>query len=166
MCRIPCPRMQTTCAGATGTGHHLNQQNYNMQPINTSMPKSIVAIAALALACGLTACGNNHLTCNDDEAKKEVLEVIHSHIDKVGGFDSRIKPHLGKRYLSNISTTESDKELGRYSCTATYNYEFKKKTRTVQISYDLKYLEDQKKSQASVSVQPVKTDYFVADAGG
>lgn len=137
-----------------------------MQPINTSMPKSIAAIAALALACGLTACGNNHLTCNDDEAKKEVLEVIHSHIDKVGGFDSRIKPHLGKRYLSNVSTTESDKELGRYSCTATYNYEFKNKTRTVQISYDLKYLEDQRKSQASVSVQPVKTDYFVADAGG
>lgn len=47
----------------------------------------------------------------------------------------------------------------RYSCTATYNYEFKNKTRTVQISYALKYLEDQKKSQASASVQPVKLDY-------
>src|SRR5699024_1894303 len=71
-----------------------------------------------------------------------------------------------KRYLSNVSTTESDKALGRYSCTATYNYEFKKKTRTVQISYELKYLEDQKKAQASASDQPVKTDYFIADAGG
>lgn len=162
----PNPRTQMTCAEAPGTGHHLNQQNSNMQPINTRTPKPTAAIVALSLACGLTACGNNHLTCNDEEAKKEVLEVIHSHIDKVGGFDSRIKPHLGKRYLSNVSTTESDKELGRYSCTATYNYEFKNKTRTVQISYDLKYLEDQKKSQASVSVQPVKTDYFVADAGG
>lgn len=160
------PRIQMTCAGAPGTGHHLNQQSSNMQPINIRTPKPTAAIVALSLACGLTACGNNHLTCNDDEAKKEVLEVIHSHIDNVGGFDSRIKPHLGKRYLSNVSTTESDKELGRYSCTATYNYEFKKKTRTVQISYELKYLEDQKKSQASASVQPVKTDYFIADAGG
>lgn len=137
-----------------------------MQPIHTRTPKPIAAIVVLTLACGLTACGNNHLTCNDDEAKKEVLEVIHSHIDNIGGFDSRFKPHLGKRYLSNVSTTESDKELGRYSCTATYNYEFKNKTRTVQISYELKYLEDQKKSQASVSVQRVKTDYFIADAGG
>lgn len=161
---MPC--IQMTCAGGSGTGHHLNQQNSNMQPISTSMPKPIAAIVALTLACGLTACGSNHLTCNDEEAKKEVLEVIHSHIDNIGGFDSRIKPHLGKRYLSNVSTTESDKELGRYSCTATYNYEFKNKTRTVQISYDLKYLEDQKKSQASVSVQRVKTDYFIADAGG
>lgn len=137
-----------------------------MQPINTSMPKPIAAIVALSLACGLTACGNNHLTCNDDEAKKEVLEVIHSHTDNVDGFDSWVKPHLGKRYLSNVSTTEADKELGRYSCTATYNYEFKKKTRTVEISYDLKYLEDKKKSQASVTVQPVRTDYFIAAAGG
>lgn len=159
-------RPQMTCAGAPGTGHHLNQQNSNMQPINTSMPKPIAAIVALSLACGLTACGSNHLTCNDEEAKKEVLEVIHSHIDNVGGFDSRIKPYLGKRYLSNVSTTESDKELGRYSCTATYNYEFKNKTRTVQISYALKYLEDQKKSQASASIQPVKMDYLIADAGG
>lgn len=89
----------------------------------------------------MTACGNNHQTCNDDDAKKEVLEVIHSHIDNIGGFDSRIKTHLRKRYLSNVSTTESDKELGRYSCSAIYNYEFKSKTRTVQISYLLKYLE-------------------------
>lgn len=162
----PMPRIQMTCAGALGTGHHLNQQNSHMQPINTRTPKPIAAIVALTLACGLTACGNNPLTCNDEEAKKEVLEVIHSHIDNVGGFDSRIKPHLGKRYLSNVSTTESDKELGRYSCTATYNYEFKKKTRTVQISYALKYLEDQKKSQASASIQPVKMDYLIADAGG
>lgn len=160
------PRPQMTCAGAPGTGHHLNQQNSNMQPINTRTPKPIAAIVVLTLACGLTACGSNHLTCNDEEAKKEVLEVIHSHIDNVGGFDSRIKPYLGKRYLSNVSTTESDKELGRYSCTATYNYEFKNKTRTVQISYALKYLEDQKKSQASASVQPVKMDYLIADAGG
>ena len=58
------------------------------------------------------------------------------------------------------------KELGRYSCTATYNHEFKNKTRAVQISYALKYLENQKKSQATVSVQRVKTDYFIADAGG
>lgn len=162
----PMPCIQMTCAGAPGTGRHLNQKNSNMQPIHTRTPKPIAAVVVLSLACGLTACGSNHLTCNDEEAKKEVLEVIHSHIDNVGGFDSRIKPHLGKRYLSNVSTTESDKELGRYSCTATYNYEFKKKTRTVQISYDLKYLEDQKKSQASVSVQRVKTDYFIADAGG
>ena len=136
-----------------------------MKTINTRMSKPIAATFVLALAGGLSACGNNHLTCNDDEAKKEVLDVIHSHIDNVGGFDSRIKPHLGKRYLSNVSTTESDKELGRYSCSATYNYEFKNKTRKVEISYSLKYLEDQKKSQASVSVQPVKINYLSADAG-
>ena len=47
-----------------------------------------------------------------------------------------------------------------------YNYEFKIKTRTVQISYALKYLEDQKKFQASASIQPVKLDYLIADAGG
>lgn len=75
----PMFRPQMTCAGAPGTGHHLIQQNSNMQPINTSMPKPIAAIVALSLACGLTACGSNHLTCNDEEAKKEVLEVIHSH---------------------------------------------------------------------------------------
>lgn len=137
-----------------------------MQPIRTRMANPIAAAVTLTLACGLTACGKNQLTCNDEEAKKEVLEVIHSHIDTVGGFDTRIKPHLGKRYLTDIATTESDKELGRYSCTATYNYEFKNKTRKVQISYALKYLEDQKKSQASASVQPVKMDYLIADAGG
>ena len=71
-----------------------------MQPINTRAPKPTAAIVALSLACGLTACGNNHLTCNDEEAKKEVLEVIHSHIDNVGGFDSRIKPHLGSVAIS------------------------------------------------------------------
>lgn len=142
------------------------QQNSNMQTIRTRMAKPLAATVALTLACTLTACGNNQLTCNDEEAKKEVLEVIHSHIDTVGGFDRRIKPYLGKRYLTDIATTESDKELGRYSCTATYNYEFKNKTRRVQISYALKYLEDQKKSQASASVQPVKMDYLIADAGG
>lgn len=69
-------------------------------------------------------------------------------------------------FTGGSGTGHHFKELGRYSCTATYNYEFKNKIRKVHVSYELMYLEDQKKSQASASVQPVKTDYFIADAGG
>lgn len=94
-----------------------------------------------------------------------MLDLIHSYTDRVGGFEKRIKPHLGKRYLSDVSTMEADKELGRYTCQAVYNYEYKKKTRTVEITYNLKYLEDKKETQVSLDVRPVVGNYFLADAG-
>ena len=131
-----------------------------------NISSTTASIITLALTIGLTACGNNKLACNDTEAKDLALEVIHSYTDSVGGFDSRIKPYLGKRFLTDVSTLESNKELGRYSCSAIYNYEFRNKTRKVEISYTLKYLEDKKTSEARVSTQPVRTDYFLADAGG
>ena len=118
----------------------------------------------LLAAVTIAGCGDSKLACNDSEAKTRVLEVIHSHIDTMGGFDTYMKPHIGKRYISDISTTMADKELGRYECSATYNFEYKGNLKTAKFSYALEYLEDKKTSEASANLNPIRSAYLVADA--
>ncbi len=107
-------------------------------------------------------CSDNKLACNDGDAKTKVLDVIHSHIDGTDGFDTRIKPHLGKRFISDITTLEANKELGRYKCSATYSFEWKGKMKTEDFSYDLKYIEDKKTSEAFVDVSKIRGAYMKA----
>jgi len=111
----------------------------------------------------LTGCGSP-LTCNDSDAKEQVLVVIDSHLEGARWFQE-MKPGLGDREIAGISTTDANEDLGRYSCTATYTFEFKGKTRDTSFSYDLNYLEDKGESEVLVDVNTIKDRYMVAAMG-
>lgn len=127
-----------------------------MKTSKTSLLQIAPALALLAI--GLSACGHSRLTCNDEAVKKKVLDLIHSHIEELSWFN-KAKPYLGKRYLSDISTMEANKELARYTCQAVYSFEYKNKTQKVEITYNLRYLEDKKETQVSMDIQPVVSRY-------
>ena len=111
----------------------------------------------------LSGC-SNALTCNDSDAKSQVLEIIDSHLGNARWYQE-MKPGLGKRSISGISTTQKNKDLGRYTCSATYTFEYKGKEREKEFSYELKYLEDKGESEILVDVNTVKALYMTAGMG-
>ena len=121
--------------------------------------KRLAILSVMALA----GC-SNALTCNDSDAKTQVLEVIDSHLENARWFQD-MKPSLGDRSISGISTTEKNEDLGRYSCSATYTLEYKGKTKEAEFSYDLRYLEDEGESEVLVDVDTVKSLYMTAGMG-
>ncbi len=121
--------------------------------------KNLAVLSVIALA----GC-SNALTCNDSDAKTQVLEVIDSHLETARWYQD-MKPDLGDRNISGINTTEEDEDLGRYSCSATYTFEYKGRTKETEFSYDLKYLEDQGESEVLVDVNTVKSLYMTAGMG-
>ena len=121
--------------------------------------KKLLPVLILALA----GC-SDALTCNDSDAKDQVAEVIDSHLEGAVWY-REMKPELGDIDISGISTTEANEDLGRYSCSATYTLEYKGKTKEVEFSYDLNYLEDKDESEVLVDVDTVKSLYMGAAMG-
>ncbi len=122
--------------------------------------KKLAIIATILL----TGCGGGPLTCNDSDAKRQVLAVVDSHLETARWYHD-MKPALGKREMYGISTTQADHDLGRYSCSATYSFEYRGNTREVAFTYSLNYLEDKKESQVLVDVNRIKTGYMTAGMG-
>lgn len=108
--------------------------------------------------------GTGALTCSDDATKSQVLEVIDSHLETAQWYQD-VKAELGPRKVSEIRTLRSNKELGRYACAAKYTFDLKGKTREVDFTYDLDYLEDEKRSRVLVDVKTVKARYVTALMG-
>lgn len=108
--------------------------------------------------------GTGALNCSDSDTKSQVLEIIDSHLETAQWYQD-VKAELGPHKVSEIRTLRSNKELGRYACAAKYTFELKGKTREVDFTYDLDYLEDEKKSRVLVDVNTVKGRYMAALMG-
>jgi len=104
--------------------------------------------------------GSKSLTCSDSETRAQVLEIIQSHLE-VSKWYQEAKPQLGPGKISEIRTIRSNKDLGRYACAAKYSFEYRDKTRETDFTYNLDYLEDEKKSRVLVDVNQVKA-YYIA----
>lgn len=111
----------------------------------------------------LTGC-SGALTCNDGDAKSRVFEVVDSYLESALWYRD-MKPGLGGREIFGVSTTDSNEDLGRYSCSATYMFEYKGRKKEVDFSYGLRYLEDKGESEVLVDVDTVKSRYMSAAMG-
>ncbi len=118
--------------------------------------KRLIIISTIVFS----GCGGP-LTCNDSDAKKQVLTVLDSHLKKALWYQE-MKSGLGSRGISDIKTKEANKDLGHYACSAKYSFEYKGKVKDVEFTYDLNYLEDKKESEVLVDVNTIKSRYMTA----
>lgn len=128
--------------------------------------KALLSLAVVwpGLVLLTAVAGSGALTCNDGAAKAQVQEIIDSHLETAQWYQD-VKAELGSHKISEIRTIRANKELGRYACAAKYTFDLRGKSRDVDFTYDLDYLEDEKKSRVLVDVKTVKSRYVTAIMG-
>ncbi|MFG6455883.1 hypothetical protein [Roseateles sp. BYS96W] len=125
-----------------------------------------VAATGLTLTALSSIFDAGALSCNDRSTKSQVLEIIDSHLETARWYqEAKDKGIVGTRKISEVRTTRSDKDLDRYACAAKYTFDIKGRTREVDFTYDVDYLEDEQKSHVLVDVNTVKSRYMTALMG-
>ena len=135
----------------------LHKRSFNFESANflkkDNMKKYHALYLGLAFSMGIAGCSNK-LECNSSEAKETAFEITKSGLlDRMG--DLKDYPEIAKArneaQFTKIKTVEADKELGKYTCQATYSFDFRGETISREVDYFIEYLEDKKKSEVTVS---------------
>jgi hypothetical protein len=71
-----------------------------------------------------------------------------------------MKPNLSNIEISNIKTTNSNKEIKEKMCEAKYSASFLDKEIKIDFPYKLSYLEDKKTTEVNVNLEPIKSRYI------
>jgi len=109
----------------------------------------------VAAAAALSACGAK-VDCNSDTVKKDALEIIQSHLDTATWYREMRIAITGEPKLENIKTVEKNNDGSQARCRGTYTYTYNDKPRTVDVAYNLAYLEDKKSTEVRVVVNEVQ----------
>ncbi|EYS96545.1 hypothetical protein CF68_20335 [Cupriavidus sp. SK-4] len=115
----------------------------------------IRSLLIVAAAAALSACGAK-VDCNSDSAKKDALEIIQSHLDNAVWYREMKIAITGDPKLENIKTVEKSEDGSQARCRASYSYTYNDKPRTVEVPYNLAYLEDKKKPEVRVVISEVQ----------
>lgn len=109
----------------------------------------------LLASVALTACGNK-VDCNGSAVKKDALQIIQSHLDGAAWYNEMKLAITGDPKLENIKTVDADKDGKQAQCKASYSINYNDKLRSIDVSYDLAYLEDKKETEVKVAVGEVQ----------
>lgn len=114
---------------------------------------------AAPILLSLAGCSGGTAKCNDGTVKQTVMSIIESNVQKaVWGKELYDKSFVSNTSVSNIKTTSHNDELDSYTCAAQFDFEFKGKSQSVPVTYELSYLEDQDDTEVSVyGVDDVKS---------
>lgn len=116
---------------------------------------SVRSLAVSLIAVGLTACGEK-VDCNSSTVKKNALEIIQSHLD-LDPVYNQIKPAMSDEpKLENIKTIDTDKDRKQAQCSGSYSITYNEKRRSVDVAYDLAYLEDKDDTEVMVGVKDIQ----------
>lgn len=127
---------------------------------NKSLLKRLSAIATFCLAALiLQGCGNK-VDCNASKVKSDAIDIIQSHLNTAAWYTQIGMALTGEPELSGIKTVSRNDETKQAECSATYSFTYNGKPRTIDVSYYLAYLEDQKSTEVKVAVDPLKAGFI------
>lgn len=111
----------------------------------------LVSLSAVAL----TACGGK-VDCNSSDIKKDALEIIQSHLAEAVWYNEMKLAITGEPKLENIKTIETENDGKQAQCRGTYSTTYNEKPRSIDVTYNLAYLEDKKETEVRVVVGDVQ----------
>ncbi|CAJ5232778.1 lipoprotein [Burkholderia pseudomallei] len=107
------------------------------------------------VAVGLTACGGK-VDCNSSDVKKDALEIIQSNLNNAVWYNEMKLAITGEPKLENIKTVDTENDGKQAQCRGTYSTTYNEKPRSIDVSYNLAYLEDKKETEVRVIVGDVQ----------
>lgn len=119
---------------------------------------TMIATSCLAMLL-LQGCGNK-VDCNGGKVKSDAIDIIQSHLNDTVWYRQISLALTGEPQLSGIKTVARNDETKQAECSATYSFTYNGKPRTVDVSYYLAYLEDQKNTEVKVAVDPLKAGFI------
>ncbi|MFS2139923.1 toxin-antitoxin system YwqK family antitoxin [Duganella sp. Dugasp56] len=117
----------------------------------TTLQKYRPILVLFAATLSLQACSNK-MDCNGDKVKENALSIIQSHLSNAVWYNEMNAALSGKPNLSNIKTLTSNSELNQTQCSAKYSFTYNEKSRDIDFTYNLSYLQDKKESEVKVAL--------------
>jgi hypothetical protein len=121
------------------------------------MKKLIIGSSMCLLLAG---CSGGTAECNDSSIKESVISIINFNVQKTKwGQELYDNAVISEISISNVKTTSYNEKIDQYMCESQFNFEYKEEPQSVDISYELSYLEDQNDTEIGVyGVRDVKTE--------
>ena len=108
------------------------------------------------IATSVTACGDK-LDCNSSSVKKNVIEIIQSHLDNAVWYNQMKIAIKGTPTIENITKVESSSNGNQAQCMGKYSITYNEKPRSIDFNYNLAYLEDKKDTEVKVNIGDVQS---------
>jgi len=115
----------------------------------------LISLSAVAL----TACGSK-VDCNSSAVKKDALDIIQSHLDRDPVFNQMKPAMTGEATIESIKTVDTENDGKQSQCVGSYTLTYNEKPRSIDVSYNLAYLEDKKDTEVRVGIEDIKLWLF------
>ncbi len=119
-----------------------------------NIQNGVPALLMSLIAVGLTGCGEK-VDCNSSAVKKDVLEIIQSHLNNDSSYNQMRLAITGDPKLENIKTVDADKDRKQAQCMGTYSFTYNEKPRSFDFTYNLAYLEDKGEIEVRVVMRDI-----------
>lgn len=121
--------------------------------MNIRLGAHVLLISLSAVA--LTACGGK-ADCNSSASKKDVLEIIQSNLNNAVWYNEMKLAITGEPKLESIKTLDTQNDGKQSQCVGSYTLTYNEKPHSIDVAYDLTYLEDKKDTEVKVAVRDVQ----------
>lgn len=122
--------------------------------MNNSTNRKFQILLALSLTVLLQACGSK-VDCNNSKNKDNALEIIQSNLSNAVWYNQLGASLKGTPELSSIKTVSKNDELKQSQCNGKYSFTYNEKLRTIDVNYEIAYLQDKGESEVKVFVNEV-----------
>ncbi|WP_302857466.1 toxin-antitoxin system YwqK family antitoxin [Ralstonia pseudosolanacearum] len=134
---------------------HKTRADHNMAK-QMNLQITIRSLLLTIFAISLTACGGK-VDCNSSAPKKDALEIIQSNLNNAVWYNEMKLAITGEPKLENIKTLDTQNDGKQSQCVGSYTLTYNEKPHSIDVAYDLTYLEDKKDTEVKVAVRDVQS---------